>query len=297
MTMKPVGGHGGPPAPRRGMRLYAALSRVFPRSFTAKVLAVAFVGTHVPLLALVARALTANGALEDQLDVLLWALGATLLGTAATLLALRAMLAPLFLVEQTMRQVEEQGTSPILPARYGDEVGRLMARTNRLVLHFNDAVEENLRQAQEDALTGLLNRRGFDAALPRGQAGAVLMIDLDRFKAVNDRHGHAAGDAVLVQTAGVIAASLRGQDIVARFGGEEFVVYLPDAQAEEAVQVAERIRQAIAAEVVVEDTAVSASIGVAVAMRGQSTAEAIARADAAAYAAKAQGRNRVTLAA
>jgi diguanylate cyclase (GGDEF)-like protein len=278
------------------MKLYNALSLIFPNSFTAKVFAVAFLGTHIPLLALAVQALTAEGAFSDQVVILLWALGATLVGTAATLLALRAMLQPLYLVEDTMRQVEELGSSPLLPAHYTDEVGRLMARTNRLVLHFNETVEENVRQACEDALTGLLNRRGFDAALPSGQAGAILMVDLDRFKMVNDLHGHAIGDTVLSRTATVIAASLRDNDIVARFGGEEFVAFLPNAQEDEAVQIADRIRLAILSEVHAEGTTVSASIGVALAQRGQPIAMALAQADQAAYVAKAQGRNRVSLA-
>lgn len=278
------------------MWLYSALSRVFPRSFTAKVFAVAFIGTHIPLLVLVGQAVLTNGSLAGQVGILLWALGATLVGTATTLLALREMLRPLYLVEQTMRQVEEAGTSPRLPSHYGDEVGRLMARTNRLVLHFNDTVEENLRQANEDALTGLLNRRGFDAALPAGQAGAVMVLDIDHFKRINDRHGHAVGDVVLSRAAALIAGNLRSRDIVARFGGEEFVAFLPGAQTAEACRVAERIRRAIETEVRLDESTVTISIGVAFIQPGQHPASGIVSADRAVYEAKEQGRNRVKVA-
>jgi diguanylate cyclase (GGDEF)-like protein len=275
------------------MMLYAALSRVFPTSFTAKVFAVAFLGTHVPLLVLAGRALASTGSVAQHMDVLVWTLAATLLGTAATLLALRAILKPLFRVEETMHLFEETGKAAPLPTGYVDEIGRVMARTNRLVLHVTSKVEDSVRSAHEDALTGLLNRRGFEARTREDKAGAVLMIDLDRFKAVNDRFGHATGDAVLCRAAQVIASSVRSDDIVARYGGEEFVAFLPGADRDMALQIAERIRAAIAREVRAQDTPVSASIGVAMTDGLQTLGPALALADESAYAAKAAGRNTV----
>ncbi len=157
--------------------------------------------------------------------------------------------------------------------------------------------------AAHDALTGLANRRSAEQRLEADHARAlrlpeslsVLMIDLDRFKQVNDRWGHAAGDRVLVATAQVLRDELRGADLGARYGGEEFLAILPSTAAVPAMEVAERIRAGIAKQVVEGSSGpiqVTASIGVATLDPSESAAALIARADAALYRAKAEGRNR-----
>lgn len=113
--------------------------------------------------------------------------------------------------------------------------------------------EQLVREATRDPLTGLCNRRHFFSELERDVARAVrgrrplsvLFADLDRFKAINDEHGHTAGDEVLRETARRLDAAIRTTDLVARYGGEEFVVLLPDTMLADAVQVAERIRQLV----------------------------------------------------
>jgi diguanylate cyclase (GGDEF)-like protein len=165
--------------------------------------------------------------------------------------------------------------------------------------------------AETDALTGLRNRRGFlaaaEAALARaarhGERASVVMLDLDRFKAINDAHGHAAGDAVLRATAEVLQSMLRGGDLAGRLGGEEFVLLLPGASAEVAAGAAERLRRALAARVPHPDARarVTASFGVATVELRASAPEAalegaLRDADAALYAAKRAGRDRIALA-
>jgi diguanylate cyclase (GGDEF)-like protein len=121
------------------------------------------------------------------------------------------------------------------------------------------------------------------------------MLDLDRFKAVNDRWGHAAGDEVLRALAGALRAELRACDLGARFGGEEFLVLLTDTQLDDAMRAAERIRRRIAALEIDAGEAllrVTVSIGVAQLREGEAVDAAIARADAALYRAKAEGRDR-----
>ena len=162
--------------------------------------------------------------------------------------------------------------------------------------------------AATDALTGLPNRRAFiahmeqfalDLATGSQQQGAVLMVDLDFFKRVNDSYGHGVGDKVLQQAASVIRHTLRNDDIAGRLGGEEFAVLLPGAPAEHAGDVAERLRQAIAAVQVAlaqgGDVQVTASIGVALidASRQDTPEHWLAEADAALYQAKHNGRNQV----
>jgi len=158
--------------------------------------------------------------------------------------------------------------------------------------------------ARTDALTGLANRRAFEAELAAriasGIPGCVAVFDLDHFKQVNDRLGHAAGDAVLQRFAALARASIREQDFVARVGGEEFAVVLPDTTREDARLICDRLRSAVADgrfDVDARTITVTVSGGVAP-YGGHVTAEAALRdADAALYRAKSGGRDRLTLAA
>jgi diguanylate cyclase (GGDEF)-like protein len=150
--------------------------------------------------------------------------------------------------------------------------------------------------ARTDDLTGLLNRRAWDEELGRelaradrsGAALCVAILDLDRFKAYNDTHGHQAGDRFLKQIAGQWSQSLRTGDIIARYGGEEFALALPGTNLEHAQQMLERLREALP-----EDQTCSAGV---CQWDGEESAEQLtARADTLLYAAKAAGRDRVVL--
>ncbi len=157
------------------------------------------------------------------------------------------------------------------------------------------------RLAMTDDLTGLMNRRSFLAEGERrhvagGVPATVVLIDLDRFKTVNDRYGHAGGDAVLEQAAAAIAAVAGAHRLVARLGGEEFVVLGP-CEGEEAAEIlAEAIRRAIGERPVLwngEAIGVTASIGVARLSAGVTLGAALSFADEALYRAKRAGRDRV----
>jgi diguanylate cyclase (GGDEF)-like protein len=152
-------------------------------------------------------------------------------------------------------------------------------------------------------LTGLYNRRYVHVRLETelrrsarvGDGLGLVIFDIDHFKLVNDRHGHLAGDAVLRAAAQALAEHLRPYDLIGRFGGEEFVILAPSTTLNGAVALAERARQVLR-ELVVPGVPlrISASFGVAAAVRGEPDAETLVRqADAALYRAKAAGRNRV----
>jgi diguanylate cyclase (GGDEF)-like protein len=154
--------------------------------------------------------------------------------------------------------------------------------------------------ATHDSLTNALTRRHLNAVCAieldrsqrHGRSMALLIMDLDYFKAVNDNHGHLRGDRVLVDFVATANRLLRRPDQLARFGGEEFVALLPETSLEEALGVAERIRQACA--LPSPETACTVSIGVTTNHTAGDTVDTlIARADAAMYQAKAKGRNRV----
>jgi diguanylate cyclase len=164
-------------------------------------------------------------------------------------------------------------------------------------------VELRATEARTDALTGLANRRALDVALAcrvdqlqhDGEKFCVLLSDIDHFKQFNDRHGHTVGDAVLRGVARTLAQHARTGDVVARYGGEEFAVVLPGTSLPEAVQCAERLRQAVADSRVrcgSEDLGVAMSFGAAEALSGEDAGSLVRRADTALYAAKNAGRNR-----
>jgi diguanylate cyclase (GGDEF)-like protein len=161
--------------------------------------------------------------------------------------------------------------------------------------------------ALRDSLTGLPNRRAFfqrasrsiDEALISATPASVLMIDLDHFKAVNDRHGHDVGDRVLRDFSTVLVGAARAADLPARLGGEEFGLFLPGTDANGALLVAERLLAALRDRSAVSAGAsvtLSASIGVAELMPGDSLESLLKRADEALYAAKANGRGRAEVA-
>jgi diguanylate cyclase (GGDEF)-like protein len=173
--------------------------------------------------------------------------------------------------------------------------------------------ERNREQAYErlrllsrvDALTGVCNRATFEqelrGALALAQRSAtptaLLFLDLDHFKKINDTHGHAAGDAVLVSVASALEERVRASDRVGRWGGEEFLVLCPDTGERGAGALAETLRRAIAALPQAGGFRVSVSIGVAVSPPGVEPADSlVSRADAALYRAKAAGRDRVAMA-
>ncbi|WP_165438614.1 GGDEF domain-containing protein [Pseudonocardia sediminis] len=185
-----------------------------------------------------------------------------------------------------------------------------------LLLHRTVLSRQLVQEARIDAKTGVLNSAAWhleatqtlDRARQRSNAALLLMIDLDRFKSINDTYGHLAGDEVLAALGQVLRAQVRGADVVGRFGGEEFVMLMPNLDRRvgvaEVTAIAERVRQAIADIRVEVDSpdgpitlnTVSASVGGAVYPHdGEVVTTLLGRADKALYAAKRAGRNRVRM--
>src|SRR6185312_8613575 len=157
-----------------------------------------------------------------------------------------------------------------------------------------DLIAEIESLARSDALTGLPNRRAIDDLLPREMARALradsplclAIVDIDHFKAYNDTHGHLAGDAALRACAAAWDQELRGADTILRYGGEEFLVVLPDCRREDATEIIERLRGAT-------PDAQTCSAGLAVWKPGESVDDLVGRADRALYEAKKTGRDRL----
>ncbi len=184
---------------------------------------------------------------------------------------------------------------------------RSQLRKRRYTERLRDNVQMSIEMAITDALTGLFNRRYLEShlaslieqAISRGKPLSALVVDIDYFKSVNDTHGHHAGDDVLREFALRIKRSIRGIDLACRYGGEEFVIVMPETDLAVAAMVAERLRRRIAADAfAIEQGArsipVTISVGIA-ALRAKddSAAALLKRADDALYRAKRDGRNRV----
>jgi diguanylate cyclase (GGDEF)-like protein/PAS domain S-box-containing protein len=186
------------------------------------------------------------------------------------------------------------GRSPQVHS-YGMEVARNMVE---LILRWTDQQGSLERAAHLDALTGLANRRVFfDTLASTADGGAVLYCDLDRFKPVNDKLGHSAGDAVLRTVADRIAHCVRVQDLVARLGGDEFAVICDGATAMEAAEVAARIEAALANPVMVDGVEVQVGVSIGIAHSAGALDEALVdAADGALAEAKAAGRSTVRVA-
>jgi len=177
----------------------------------------------------------------------------------------------------------------------------LLART-RTLLDFKAYLDTCEEAAFTDHLTGLANRRRFERQLAReiartaryGHPFCLLMLDIDDFKRVNDTFGHAAGDEAIRRLAKALQEGIRGVDLAARMGGEEFAVLLTETAAARGLEVAERLRQAIKATEIPGVGSITVSIGVAESPSGaQTTRELLGCADAALYEAKREGRDRV----
>jgi diguanylate cyclase (GGDEF)-like protein len=219
---------------------------------------------------------------------------------AMSLSVAAAIVRPLRRIRDVLDAVAKNDLTKAAKVDTLDELGQMAASLNTSISNLQALHAALSKQARHDSLTGLLNRAGFSEILDRelvsrrqGDGSALLFIDLDGFKLINDRWGHSAGDELLVLAADRICNSVREGDVVARMGGDEFVVICGDVDvARGATDVASRIARDLAAPFRVgdRDFVVSASIGIAVADRDSTSTELLRQADVAMYEAKALGK-------
>lgn len=189
---------------------------------------------------------------------------------------------------RTQRMLEQQFELRLL--------ARLSRRQERDVEELN---RELVRTARIDTVTGIGNRRALDEAMLKlaGSRLAAVLLDLDHFKSFNDRNGHLAGDEALSRVGGILRRAVRREDLVFRYGGEEFLLLVPGGDPKSAASLAERVRQAVQEDPQVGPWGLTVSVGVAVADRfsASNPLGLLRRADAALYQAKRTGRNRVVV--
>jgi diguanylate cyclase (GGDEF)-like protein len=179
------------------------------------------------------------------------------------------------------------------------ELRRLSRVAHRQELAVEELNHELVRTARLDPVTGIGNRRALDEAMLAlaGTRLAAVLLDLDHFKSFNDRNGHLAGDEALSRLGGILRQAVRRQDLVFRYGGEEFLLLLPGSDRDDAASLAERVRDAVQRDPQVGPWGLTVSLGVAVADRftASNPLGLLRRADAALYQAKRTGRNRVVV--
>lgn len=274
------------------MRFYLATSPAFPRALRLRLAAICVTATNLPLLVWLGWSAATGDVAPGQLVALALA---SLVGTALLLLGSGKMLAGLPAAR------ERRATVMPMPRRDQDAIGSLLASVNRAVGAAGQRVRELDLAAKEDLLTGARNRHGFlsdiEDFLPAERRGTVALLDLDRFRQINDQFGHDVGDRVLRDFAGRLSSELRRGDLVARWDGEEFAVLFRGATEDEAAGVLGRVTRRLIANplIVLDGEALTFSAGVC-RFGGEGIDATILGAENALIEAKGAGRARVACA-
>ena len=285
--------------------IYALLSKLgFPKSYQGKIMLVTFLGTLVPLIALVFYLLLGSSVgIGPALRILALMVAVTLLGTGATLLALRGLLAPISLTSSVLKEYVDDRKVPALPTGFTDEVGQLMADVQYAIAHLDDNIRSLQGLSATDHLTGLLNRRQGEKLLAEEAARVrrakemltLCVVDVDKFKRINDTYGHQAGDICIRHVADVIRRNIRQGDWLARWGGDEFVLVLRDANPFAPTEaILQRIVRDLKDSPVRlpqgEELALTVTVGASRHSGEEDLRELLAKADEAMYEAKREGR-------
>lgn len=238
-------------------------------------------------------------------------LGLPLIGLVlvGSFLVARSLLRPILRLSEAAKDMSAGDLNVSLPVRGNDEMADLTRAFNEMALRVRESQQTLESLAITDGLTSLYNRRHFEDTVDKelrrcereGRTSSLLLLDLDGFKAYNDRWGHTQGDTELKRVAAAVKESIRATDVAFRYGGEELAVLLHSCPKREAAHVAEKIRNAVRAPSLkpgaLEGRTATVSIGVSTFPEdGQGVKSLVDAADAALYAAKNQGRDRVVLA-
>ncbi len=271
-------------------------------SLAIKTFAICFVAVHMPLIALILYLLLSDDPAVGPIIII--CLGATLVGTIVAIRSMSVLLRPLDRIAGAIVAYGNGQGFSRLGLKREDEVGRIASGVETLIIRLEATLDGLRRQAMTDPLTALGNRRWlieeagatFARAMRDNTTVSACIFDLDHVKRINDTHGHAAGDLVLMAVAEIARQKVRPYDLIARWGGEEFCVVVSGLGPTGMAELAERLRAAIATASIgtLPSGTVTASFGVAT-DRATATdfATLLRAADKALYAAKAAGRNRI----
>lgn len=279
------------------MRLYRALNRLFPRSYSAKLFFAAFIGTHVPLIALVMWMLLREGSHDPLLTrAALVALLATLVGTALAFWLLHRLLLPVRMAARALDDYERDQSLPEFRLDGDDDAAILLRGVHRNLRRIDADRRELEGMLVRDALTGALNRRGCEQRLAQSVSDArrngtpftLVVADMDDLKQINDAQGHAAGDQALVELVQAALMHLDTGDWIGRWGGDEFLIGMHVD-----IEQAEPIVQAWIDALTQFPQPMRASVGITGWVATDSAQDVYRKADAAMYAAKFGGGQRI----
>jgi diguanylate cyclase (GGDEF)-like protein len=286
---------------KSSLHLYLLLSRLrHLKSYQSKILLVAFLGTHIPLLALIVYFLLSTSTFELTGRVLITTLFATLGGTGLTLCALHNLLAPVVLTSQALREYRNERKLPDLPTGFTDQVGTLMADALLTIKKLEELIEH---VSSYDNLTGLPNRTLFQNRLQqvlsqspfKDKPLTVILVGLDGFKNINSTLGHSAGDLLLKQATQRLSNCLGETDILSRFGGDEFAIIQTQlTSSDSAIALSKEILNTLSKPFLLkgQQVYISASIGISIyPFDNTNVNQLLQNADNALYQAKQKGRN------
>ena len=280
------------------MSLYRRLAGLglVGESYERKFALAAVIGLIIPLAVFILYLLITRADLESMYPIIAALFLASFMGWLGTLWMLRELLAPVDLTAEALRSYIEKRQLPDLPLNFPDRAGKLMEGTQYTLSQLHETINRLERVSDTDDLTGIYNRRAGEKRLSEEVARAerdlqtfqLAFVDINRFKQINDRHGHSAGDACISHLAALLQLNTRRGDWVARWGGDEFIVGLHRNRALKMVM--ERIVKAIAASPCEIspglEVRLSVSVGVAEYRFGAGPVGILADADKAMYAAK-----------
>lgn len=276
-------------------------------------------GFYIPLKSIGAEAVTVYTTLSlDQVGrrfkdlyqlIIITVLALTLLHAAFGLLIYRMVITPILRLQEATRRVAEGDFDHKVDLVRPDEIGALAEGFNYMMDMIQKTIDRIGKMAITDELTGLYNRRHFfeqaehvlDLAVRHKRPLSLALLDVDHFKKVNDTHGHLVGDQVLRQMGALLQEMGRKSDVLARYGGEELILLMPETDRDGAMRAADKIRQAVESMEIKLDAGgtlkITASVGVALYQPASTVQQFIEAADLALYQAKHSGRNRVELSA
>src|SRR5258706_6346618 len=284
------------------MPMYRMLADLAPlrTSYAGKFALAAFVGVMIPLVIFIVYLLLSRADWVTMYPVIAALVLACFMGFLGTMWLVRELLVPIDLTAETLREYIDSRKLPDLPIHFPDRAGRLMEGTQYTLSQLHETINRLERVSDTDDLTGIYNRRAGEKRLSEEVARAerdlqsfqVAFFDINRFKEINDKHGHSAGDACISHLAALLELNTRRGDWVARWGGDEFIIGLHRNRALKMVM--ERIIKAIEStpcEIAPGlETRLSVSCGVAEYRFGDGPTGIIADSDKAMYAAKELAR-------
>jgi diguanylate cyclase (GGDEF)-like protein len=285
--------------------LYNLVSRLpGPKNFAVRIFIFSFLGTQLPLFALLLYILMNVELNAEILTTFSIVLITALLGSASTIVALIAYGEPVSAISRAMQNFSTENYEPELPEGYNDEIGELMANTQGALKKLHSMIHSMHELSIRDELTGLYNRRFFveqaEQLLQRasryGEPLTLIFIDMDNFKQINDQYSHLVGDETLRQIADLMSDTARGSDLTARIGGDEFVIVFPNTPLNRAKHLCERLRLNVEKfdwSNLLPGFVPTMSVGMAEAQKEDTVEGLIDRADANLHKAKKEGRNQI----